>query len=137
MRSMCRAPTPWRRRRARPFRPERCLEWRLVRATQDASPPEPEERFARVQPPRRHTEVPECRPPKTRSLWNYLSCSLRGPLPRGLLTPGREPTRYDVLTVKGTSRTSVLFAILSVTLISSRYCPSGNDASGTACPLCN
>ena len=60
-----------------------------------------------------------------------------GTLPPGLLTPGREPTLYDVLTVKGTSRTSVLFAILSVTLISSRYCPSGNDASGTACPLCN
>src|SRR5882672_2371771 len=102
-----------------------------------ASPPALEERFARARRPARHTEAPQRRPPRTRSLWSYLSCLLRGPLPPGLLTPGREPTLYDGLTVKGTSRTSVLFAILSVTLISSRYCPSGNDASGTACPLCS
>src|SRR6185295_6289053 len=57
-------------------------------------------------------------------------CS-RGPWPAA---PART---YDGLTVNGTSRTSVLLAILSVTLISSRYCPSGNDASGTACPLCS
>src|SRR5258708_38818250 len=44
---------------------------------------------------------------------------------------------YDGLMVKFTSRVSDLFASLSVTLISRRYWPSGNDASGTACPVCS
>src|SRR5258708_20368981 len=44
---------------------------------------------------------------------------------------------YDGLIMKFTSRVSDLFASLSVTLISRRYCPSGNDASGTPCPGCS
>ena len=39
---------------------------------------------------------------------------------------------YDALTVKLTFRVTVLSASLSVTLISSRYSPSGNEVNGTA-----
>src|SRR5262249_32046895 len=89
---------------------------------------------------RRHTEKHQN---DERRLWgsasHALSVSRRPALApaRGRSRIGRGQPIYDGPIVKFTSRVRVLFAIVSVTLISSRYSPSGNDANGTACPLCS
>src|SRR5438093_12965980 len=130
---MSRGRTPSRRRREGPFHPERCRGSIQVRAMPDERSPAA---VVRRRPSGGQRKAPERRPPRARSISWCVSLSFLRACSAARVA-GYGPFRPYGFTENFTSRVKLLFAILSVIFTSSRYSPSGNDASGTACPLCS